>query len=85
LVKHRTLRRSLYFPHPRGRRLAYVLQALDGSLAGAPHREKAIAMFGERRVRHDWSDPRNHLRDQVRRAIARGRALMSGGYLQLLK
>lgn len=84
LAEHRALRRSLYFPHPRGRRLVSVLQALDGWLAGAPHREIAIALFGEYRVKRDWSDPRNHLRDQIRRAIARGRSLMAGGYLLLL-
>lgn len=85
LAKHHALRQSFYLRYPRGRRLAHVLQALDGWLDGAPHREIAIAIFGEQRVARDWSDSRNHLRDQIRRAVTRGRALMTGGYLQLLK
>jgi hypothetical protein len=75
-----------YFPaEPRGRRLRFVLRALDGWLAGATHREIAVALFGRTRVDGDWADPRDHLRDGVRRAVRRGRALMSGGYLQLLR
>ncbi|WP_394890376.1 DUF2285 domain-containing protein [Mesorhizobium sp. AaZ16] len=71
-------------PEPRGRRLRNVLQALDGSLAGASHQEIAIALFGRRRVEQDWSHPGGHLRDQVRRAVRRGRYLMGGGYRQFL-
>jgi len=85
LAKHRMLRKSLYEEAPRGARLRRALQALDGWLAGAAQREIAAAVFGSHRVERDWTDPRDHLRDQVRRAIHRGRALMTGGYLQLLK
>ncbi|WP_258599038.1 DUF2285 domain-containing protein [Mesorhizobium sp. AR07] len=60
-----------------------MLQALDGSLAGASQ-EIAIALFGRRRVEEDWSHPGSHLRDQVRRAVQRGRYLMGGGYRQFL-
>ncbi|WP_316979499.1 DNA -binding domain-containing protein [Shumkonia mesophila] len=68
----------------RGRRLREVLQALDGWLIGASYREIAIALFGESPVEADWRDPRDHLRDRVRRAIRRGRTLMAGGYRMLL-
>lgn len=61
-----------------------VLQALDGWLAGAPYRDIAVALFGEARVEADWTDPRRHLRDRVRRAVRRGRALMGGGYRTFL-
>ncbi len=74
----------LYPPEPRGRRLRIVLQALDGALAGASQQEIAAALFGARRAEADWRDPRGHLRDQVRRAIARGRFLMQRGYLGFL-
>ncbi|ESY91657.1 DUF2285 domain-containing protein [Mesorhizobium sp. LNHC209A00] len=57
-----------------------LLQALDGSLAGASHREIAEALIGKLRVQDDWKDPRDHLRDRIRRAIRRGHALMNGGY-----
>ncbi|MFN3225792.1 MAG: DUF2285 domain-containing protein [Hyphomicrobiales bacterium] len=68
----------------RGDRLRFVLRALDGSLAGLSHREIATALFGEERVRTDWSDPGDHLRDQIRRAVRRGHALMNGGYKDFL-
>jgi hypothetical protein len=73
-----------YLPEPRGRRLNLVLHALDGSLAGSSHRAIATTLFGRHRVADDWTDPGNHLRDQVRRAVTRGKALMNGGYRQLL-
>ncbi|MER8402555.1 DUF2285 domain-containing protein [Mesorhizobium sp. M1348] len=37
-------------PEPRARRLRVVLQALDGSLAGASHQEIAVALSGQWRV-----------------------------------
>lgn len=75
-------------PPPVGRkamRLGKILQALDGSLAGAPHRDIAVALFGTERVEADWNDPGQNLRDRVRRAVKRGRDLMSGGYLKFLR
>ncbi|RWN55699.1 MAG: DUF2285 domain-containing protein [Mesorhizobium sp.] len=74
----------LFTPERRGTRLTFVLRALDGSLAGASHREIAEALIGEGRVHSDWNDPGDHLRDRIRRAVARGRALMNGGYLDFL-
>lgn len=79
------LRARHFPPEPRGRRLRVILRALDGWLAGASYRDIAVALFGPTRVREDWADPRGHLRDRVRRAIRRGRALMRGGYLQFLR
>ncbi|MEP2758696.1 MULTISPECIES: DUF2285 domain-containing protein [Alphaproteobacteria] len=85
LVCTETLRTKFYPPDLGARRLSRVLQALDGYLAGASQREVAVALFGAERVEADWRDPRNHLCDQVRRAIRRGRDLMNGGYLKLLR
>jgi hypothetical protein len=72
-------------PASRGIRLALVRTALDFWLAGRPQREIAVALFGAARVERDWGDPGEHCRDQVRRAIARGRWLMTGGYRCLLR
>jgi hypothetical protein len=72
-------------PEPRGRRLALILQALDGWRAGASHRQIAVALFGRQRVEADWADPGDHLRDRVRRALRKGRAFMNGGYRQFLR
>lgn len=77
--------RTRRFPaEPRGARLHMILQALDGSLAGASRRDIAMEIFGPDRVAEAWRDPRSHLRDAVRRAISRGRMLMMGGYRQFV-
>lgn len=69
----------------RQRRLRAVLQALDGSLAGASHREICCALLGEKRTDADWAAPSEHLRHTISRAIRRGRLLMSGEYKSLLR
>jgi hypothetical protein len=69
---------------PRSRRFSLILQATDGAMAMAPQREIAVALFGRQRVEVDWSDPADHVRDRVRRAIRRGRSLIDRGYLDLL-
>jgi hypothetical protein len=74
-----------HFPSdPHARRLTFVLKALDGWLAGLPQREIALALYGDERVERDWRDPKENLRDQVRHAIARGRALVDRGYCAFL-
>lgn len=74
-----------YFPiEPRHQRLRFALRALDGTLAGAGHRDIATALFGHARVQADWNDPGDHLRDRIRRAIRRGQQLMNGEYRRLL-
>lgn len=78
------LRPSLYPAEARGIRLARVVQALDGELAGAAHREIGIALFGKARVEKEWHHPHNYLRDHVRRAISHGRDMMAG-YRRLLR
>ena len=85
LVKHGWMRPFLYPRERRANRLVHVVQALDGWQADASHRDIGIALFGEARVERDWTDPRDHLRDQVRRAIRHGRDLMAHGYRRFLK
>ena len=84
LAEHGELRSHLYPAEPRAPRFARILQALDGVLAGARHRDIAVSLFGERRVAQDWASPDNHLRDHVRRAVAQGRSMMAGGFIRLL-
>ena len=85
LVKHGWMRPFLYPRERRANRLVHVVQALDGWQADASHRDIGIALFGEARVERDWTDPRDHLRDQVRRAIRHGRDLMADGYRRFLR
>jgi len=84
VVKHGSLRPSLYRRERQSARLARVIQALDGWLAKAPQREIATALFPKERVERDWQDPRNHLRDHVRRAVAYGRELATARYRRFL-
>ena len=66
-------------------RLRQALLALDGSLAGATYRQIAIRIFGEDRVRKDWNAASQFLKERTRRLVAKGRALMNGGYRDLLR
>lgn len=70
---------------PASPRLPLVLRALDGSLGGASQRQIAISLFGPGRVEREWRDPGSYLRDRVRRAVRRGRHIMTSGYLELLR
>ncbi|HEY5236968.1 MAG TPA: DUF2285 domain-containing protein [Rhizomicrobium sp.] len=66
-------------------RLKHVLRALDGALAGASHREIGTALFGEERIRAEWTARGRPLRYKVRRAVHRGYELMRGGYRGFLR
>jgi hypothetical protein len=77
---------SINFPsHPRATRNAFVLQALDGYLAGQRHRDIAVGLYGEARVDRDWNAQGEHMRDAVRRAIGRGVRLMNFGFAEFLR
>jgi hypothetical protein len=85
LQAHHDLRPQLYPPHGQGRRLIEILQALDGKLLGASHRDIAVALYGAARVDKDWAGQNRQMRDKVRKTIARGLELMGGGYKQFLR
>jgi hypothetical protein len=67
------------------KRLSTILQATDARLAGATHREIAVALFGLRWVAQDWRNHDGCLRGRTRRAVARGLTLLRGGYRSLLR
>jgi len=75
---------SHFQPTAHGRRLRFVLQALDGLLGGADQREIAVALIGKKRVEADWRHPIRSLPDRIRRTISRGCFLMRGGYRRFL-
>ncbi|MCA0048234.1 DUF2285 domain-containing protein [Mesorhizobium sp. B283B1A] len=66
----------------RAARLAFVLRALDGALAGASRREIAETLTSEGRVQTDLE--RSWRSSRVRRAVSRGRPLMNSGYRDFL-
>jgi hypothetical protein len=69
---------------PPALRLRNALIALDGSMAGATYREIAEAIYGPTFVAERWGRGQRNLKDQLIRAVRRGRHLMSGGYAELL-
>lgn len=65
-------------------RLARCLFALDATLKDRTHRDIARALFGPRETEGtDFAT--STIRDVTARLVRRGRALMSGGYLRLLR
>jgi hypothetical protein len=60
-----------------------ALIALDGDAAGASYREIARVMFGAAYSDGTWRK-KPSLKDGVRHALQRGRAMMAGGYRRLL-
>ena len=83
LARFGELRPGLFPPTERADRLRLVLQALDGSLAGARYRDIAAHIFGV--GAEDWADPRRHAKDRARHAVRRGRAIMEGRYRDFLR
>ena len=82
LPAHRIMR---VFPPSRSSQVHMrMLQALDGSLAGASQRDIAVALFGPEAVKRQWYSD-SELRAQVRHLIRKGRALMLGEYRRLLQ
>jgi len=69
----------------RASRWARMLQALDGTEAGATHREIANTIFGMELVRSEWRGASDHLRLKVQRLVREARRLASGGYRALLR
>ncbi|RWR31909.1 DUF2285 domain-containing protein [Sinirhodobacter populi] len=66
------------------RRLRLMLQAADGRANGASYRDIAIALYGERRVAAEaWKT--SPLRDSVIGLVRGARAVIGGGYLNLLR
>ena len=60
-----------------------TIQALDGALQGASHREIAITLFGFHTVVRDWSAD-GELRARVRYLIRRGQRFASIDYRRLV-
>ncbi len=76
---------SLFPPEPRARRWIMALQAYDGMIAGASHRDIAVALFGDKAVRDDWTGHSDYMRSRVRRSVYAGCALVRGGYRDVLR
>jgi hypothetical protein len=80
LTQHKDLRPALYSRQKRGPRLSHIAEVLDYCASNPAHRSIAHAVFGKDRAEEEWEN----IRDHVRRALAAGRKLMQGGYLEFL-
>jgi hypothetical protein len=59
--------------------------AFDGHAAGASYREMAEAVYGQKRVREEWSGRGCSMKERMRRALAKGQALCHGGHSKLVE
>ena len=59
--------------------------AFDGRSAGASHREVAEVIYGFKRVRQEWSGRGCSIKERMRRALAKGETLCSGGHCKLIE
>ena len=64
--------------------MARSLFALDGSLRAQSYRDIAAGLFGGENLDSD-AFKTSSLRDVTIRLVRRGRSLMAGGYLKLLR
>jgi hypothetical protein len=80
LTQHKRLRPELYTRQKRGPRLSHIAEVLDIYANNPAHRSIARLVFGDERADQEW----DNLRDHVRRALAAGRKLTQGGYLNFL-
>lgn len=69
----------------RAERWIMLLRTHDGLTEGASHREIAAALFGKEAVDRDWRGRSDYLRLRVQRLAAATRALIAGGYRDLLR
>jgi hypothetical protein len=75
---------GLFAAERRAERWIAALRALDAREAGASQRDVAETLFGAERVRADWAGSSDYLRSQVRRMLAFGTRMRSGGWRALL-
>ena len=64
--------------------LRNALIAHDCQSAGLSVRETAAIIYGDARAEAAWAGPGQSMKDEIRRARARGNELVSGGYRTLL-
>lgn len=62
-----------------------ALRVADARADGASHREIAVALYGEQRVRAEWGGCSDFLLSRVRRRVAEAQRMQRGGYRSLLR
>jgi hypothetical protein len=82
-AQRRVRRLSARRPSSRDMVNVHALQVADAVTAGASHREIATALYDKGDVAIRW-EPDGELRARVRYLIRRGKALINGGYRELV-
>lgn len=70
-------------PRAKVSRWVEVLRAYDARQAGASQREIAILLFGQARVREDWSGRSDYMRMRVQRLLRAAEEMVAGRYRAL--
>ena len=60
-----------------------ILRAHDARRDGASHRDIAVSLFGEARVREDWGPGSDYMRMRVQRLVRAAEQAVAGGYRAL--
>jgi hypothetical protein len=60
-----------------------ILRAHDARRDGASHRDIAVSLFGEARVREDWGAGSDYMRMRVQRLVRAAEQAVAGGYRTL--
>lgn len=77
------LPRGAVRPRAKVARWVEVLQAYDARQAGASQRQIAILLFGQARVREDWSGASDYMRMRVQRLLRAAEDMVAGRYRAL--
>ncbi len=64
--------------------LRNALVAVDCQRLGLSYRETAAVIYGRQRAEEAWNSPSRAMKDEMRRALTKGRDLVEGGYRNLL-
>lgn len=70
-------------PLAKAPRWLQILRVHDARQAGASHRDIALSLFGERRVREDWGAGSDYMRMRVQRLVRAAEQTVTGGYRAL--
>jgi len=60
-----------------------ILRAHDARRDGASHRDIAVSLFGEARVREDWRPGSDYMRMRIQRLVRAAEQAVAGGYRAL--
>ncbi|MGZ0074357.1 DNA -binding domain-containing protein [Sphingobium limneticum] len=76
---------SLRIPGPWRSQWPLLIRTIDAMALDPRPRPVAVALFGETRVKSEWTAESDRLRMQVRRLLIKARGLLRGRYLDIIR